>query len=157
MPSSSRIEYTKEFHSLKKFVKESNKTNLAVGFLGGDAYDNGKQVGDVARENEYGVMEKEQPPRSFMRIAIENIKDNARDIVSNGVLQSIGGNITMDDVFSELGEYSVNEVVVAIKNVYDPPLALRTIRERRARGNMSLKPLEDTGQMRDTVDYEVSK
>lgn len=157
MPSSSRIEYTKEFHSLKKFLKESNKTNLAVGFLGGDAYDNGKQVGDVARKNEYGDVGQGQPPRPFMRLAIENIKDNAQDIVGEGILQSMGGDISMVDVLGELGGYSVAEVQAAIRNVTGPPLAERTLEERRKRGNTSVKPLEDTFKMINAVDYKVGK
>lgn len=155
MPSSSRIEYTKAFFSLKDFINDSNKSSVAAGFLGNQTYENGEQVGDVAKKNEFGVVSQGQPPRPFMRPAIDNIKDNAQDIIGAGIVEALGGSGSIDATLSHLGEYSVAEITTAIRNVNSPSLSARTIADRRKRGNQSIKPLEDTETMINSVSYEV--
>lgn len=157
MPSSLRVELTPEYYSLKKFLKDSGQPTLSVGFLGNETYPNGKQVGDVARKNEFGDVGQNQPPRPFMRPAMDNASSNAADLIGKGIAQSISSDKPLNEILNELGQYSAAEVIVAIKNVHDPELAPRTIRERRKRGNMSVKPLEDTHMMINSVNYEVTK
>jgi len=145
---------TPEHSALKNFINESHNTKLSVGFLGNEAYEDGEQVGDVARSNEFGDLSENKPPRPFMRPAIDVIENNAQQIVGRHL------GFLLEDihlVFEDLGRYSVGQVVDAIHNVTTPPLASLTISERRKRGNFSDKPLEDTLKMVSTVDYEVTK
>jgi hypothetical protein len=145
----------------KKLFDDANVTTLAVGFLGNEKHNLvgndgvAREVGDIAREQEYGNTGKRVPPRPFMRNAIDNIKDNAAHLVGTRIPGILSGGETLADVFSVLGEYSSAEVVAAIKNVHAPKLSHRTINERLKRGNSSSKPLEDTGQMLGAVNYEV--
>lgn len=156
MPSSSRVEFTPAYFALKKFIKDSDKNSVTAGFLGNQTYENGEQVGDVAKKNEFGVVAQNQPPRPFMRPAIDIIKENAQGIMSQGITQGISGGSSIEDSLAELGQYSASEIMAAIRNVTTPQLSPRTIAARRERGNTSVKPLEDTETMINSVDYEVS-
>ena len=143
---------TQDYYDLKKFISESDKTVMAVGFLGGETYPSGEQVGDVAEKNEFGEVSENTPPRPFMRPAMLEIEDNAPRVIADKLKS---GERDMKVMFDELGKYSVYEVVEAIKSVHTPKLAISTIHERIKRGNTSIKPLEDSGKMINSVNFEV--
>lgn len=141
--------------ALQKFIEDVDKVTTSVGFLGGQAYPEGDQVGDVARENELGNVEEFRPPRPFMRPAMYDLEAEAPIIVAAAIESSSW--VSVDTVFEELGRRSMQKVVEKIEDVVSPGLSDTTKYFRRQNGNMSTKPLEDTLTMKNSVAYEVTK
>lgn len=147
---------TTDGRKLSAFLKGADGAKVSVGFLGGVTYDNGEAVGDVARKNEFGDSKTNVPPRPFMRPALENIKSQVGPVMADLSVAALDGSMSFDDVLTNIGLFSVNEVRSSIESVTSPALSLTTIVGRRMRGNSSTKPLEDTMKMKDSVDFEVS-
>lgn len=128
----------------------ANKT-LKVGFIDGATYPTGESVAQVAFNNEYGVPEKRQPPRPFFRNAISDHQDEWKDAIGRG----IAAGYPVAQVLEQVGALAASDVYTSITQLMDPPISMRTIRERQERGNMSTKPLIDTKIMINSISYEV--
>lgn len=128
----------------------ANKT-LKVGFIDGATYPTGESVAQVAFNNEYGVPEKRQPPRPFFRNAISDHQDEWKDAIGRG----IAAGYPVAQVLEQVGALAASDVYTSITQLMDPPISMRTIRERQERGNMSTKPLIDTKVMINSISYEV--
>lgn len=148
---------TTDGKKFEHFVESIDKQKLTVGFLGGQFYPNGLAVASNAVKQEFGVMSKQQPPRPFMRPAIRVINNKAPQVVADLSVMAFESGMSMSDVFTNLGLLAVSDVVRSIESVNSPELAPRTIEARKKRGNFSVKPLEDTLKMKNSVDFEVSK
>lgn len=128
----------------------ANKT-LKVGFIDGATYPTGESVAQVAFNNEYGVPEKRQPPRPFFRNAISDHQDEWKDAIGRG----IAAGYPVAQVLEQVGALAASDVYTSITQLMDPPISMRTIRDRQERGNMSTKPLIDTKIMINSISYEV--
>jgi len=128
----------------------ANKT-LKVGFIDGATYPTGESVAQVAFNNEYGVPEKRQPPRPFFRNAISDHQDEWKDAIGRG----IRAGYPVAQVLEQVGALAASDAYTSITQLMDPPISMRTIRERQERGNMSTKPLIDTKIMINSISYEV--
>lgn len=148
--------FTADYHKLQSFIASVSESKLAVGFLGTESYDSGVKVGRVARVHEFGFLKKNIPPRPYMRPAIDEITANAVSLVGNLIPSAIEGGLSIEDIYEDLGTYSVSEVRKSIERVFNPPLKAPTLAARQRRGNFSDKPLEDTGKMKDSVAHEVT-
>lgn len=129
----------------------ANKT-LKVGFINGATYPDGASVAQVAFENEYGVPERRQPPRPFFRNAIANHQDEWKDAIGRGIRAGLPVNIVLE----QIGALAASDVYTSITQLVDPPISARTARERKERGNMSVKPLIDTKVMINSISYEIT-
>ena len=132
---------------------------LSVGFLGDQIHKNsdGKQVGDIASIQEFGDINNRIPPRPFMRpTIIENTPEWVSSMIK-GVKEIFNNGSDLKEVFNSIGEDAEFEVQSNIRAINTPPLSPFTLKERISRGNFSDKPLIDTGQMIDSVNYEISK
>ena len=127
--------------------------SVSVGFLGRETYPDGTPVAAVAFWNEYGKMvnSKEgnyfQLPRPFFRRMIEKeSKTWAPKIASLLKAKSV----KTEEVLGLMGEDIKGALKQSIQEFQSPPIAYSTA---KAKGNS--KPLVDTGQMLQAVDYEV--
>lgn len=136
---------------LDKVARELSNKQLKVGFIDGATYPDGTKVSQVAFENEYGVPEKRQPARPFFRNAIADHQQEWQDAIGRGIRAGYPVNVVLE----QIGALAASDVYTSITQLVDPPLSMRTIRERQERGNMSTKPLEDTKVMINSVSYEV--
>lgn len=108
----------------------------------------GADMADVAMWNELGTVHS--PPRPFLRQTVEN---NESGIVSAGaklIESAIVGGGTAQDALESLGVLVKGFVQDTITSGSFAPNAESTVRQKR-----SSKPLIDTGQMRQSVNYVI--
>ncbi|MDU7495750.1 MAG: hypothetical protein E7K97_19650 [Providencia rettgeri] len=139
---------------LNGLAERLNATEVRVGFINGETYQDGTSVAEVAYKNEYGVPENNQPPRPFFRNAINEHSEEWVDAISRG----IGNGLDARTVLEAVGAVIQGDVQESIATLVEPPLSQETIRRRRERKvmpNSSTKPLVDTRVMIGSVNYEV--
>ena len=136
---------------IEKMAKNLANMKVQVGFLSSAKYEDGKSVAQVAMSNEYGVPQKRQPPRPFMRNALKKAKEWKKTfdfmIKKDFVL---GGDFKTS--FDTLGMVVKGDIQTSIKELTSPALAQSTIDNKGFS-----KPLIHDGYMLDSVNYEVSK
>lgn len=141
---------------LEQFIYQANTAKMSAGFFD-DKYPDGTSISQVAKDNDYGVVQKRQPPRPFMRYALGRNGSRWINQAKFNVRKIFKGGGDLDSVMDELGKIVVNDIKREIKSLHSPELAPYTIAKRRERGNMSVKPLEDTMTMYNSVTHKVSK
>lgn len=116
---------------------------LEVGFFRDAKYPNGKQVAQVASENEFGT--HRIPPRPFFRNAIKKNADRWLQFFKNKAKTN-----TPYVSLGMLGELIRGDIVLSINQTNTPPNSEITIARKE-----SSKPLVDSGKMRASVDYSI--
>lgn len=139
------------------FLEQVGKTleskQVKVGFVDGVIHKHSdKTIAQIAFENEYGIPEKNQPPRPFFRNAISGHSTEWADTVSRGIRAGTPTDLLMEVVGAQIW----GDVNQSITTLMEPALSPVTIALRRSRGNKSTKPLVDTGEMLDGLKHEVS-
>jgi hypothetical protein len=125
--------------------KLSRPASLKVGFMEGATYPDGQSVAEVAVYNEYGT--ETAPPRPFFRNAVDKYGDEWAPAIGKLLKRN-----DMDVVrtLQMTGEAIKGQVQQSIKDTNHPPLAESTIKRKGFE-----KPLIDTGQMLDSVEYQI--
>ena len=142
---------TKELKNTKLTNKEIEAlmqgATLEVGFFETATYPNGTQVAQVAKWNELGTIN--YPARPFMRSSVAKNKDNWLKRIPHAY-QSTG--LDNKKALGIVGELIRGDIIKEITAFTTPPNTPSTI---KAKG--SSNPLIDTGLMRRSVTYRVSK
>lgn len=134
---------------LKKIARKLDKMQVDVGFQEGATYENGISVAQVAAWNEYGTTR--MPARPFIRTTFSRDRDKIQNYLSAEVKKMIEtGDIDAEATFNRIGAYSKSLVQKNIREGPWVPNAPSTIRKKG-----SSRPLIDTGQMRQSVQYVV--
>ena len=111
---------------------------------------------EIGYINEFGLPEKNIPPRPHLIPGVESIKDRAATILGNGVRKVLSGDATAGEVALTkaglIGETAVKDQITDGSFV---PLAPATLANRRARGHTGEKPLIETGQYRNSITHVV--
>lgn len=142
--------------ALINFIEKTPKVvRMSAGFFNGPTYPDGKPVHSVAFDNEYGVAQKNQPPRPFIRPTLAVNGRKWIELVRKSAGGAAKGGLDVVGIFDVLGEIVEEDIKKSINRVKSPVLSPRTIAERRERGNGSTKPLEDTMLMYNSVDHRV--
>lgn len=157
----------------KKAATGTNKYTVEIGWFAGKTYaESGESVAAVAALQEYGGMtyapnfsnrkasEPENgiinvPPRPFLRPTIEQ---NGREYLREagmGVLRALLNDKDPKKAMQSVGEHVKQDLIDAIDEVNNPPLAPITVKRREYLGNYSDKPLIDTGTMRNSIEVKV--
>jgi len=92
------------------------------------------------------------PPRSFLQSTASNNEREHRKVLNYAIKKSLGGYLTLKQAFAILGLKVSSDIKETIRAQIPPPLADSTIRKKK-----SSTPLIDTGQLINSIDYEVSK
>ena len=144
---------------LGSFVKDFDGMVAQVGIpVGLDDYpDTGEKVAAVAAQNEFGAPEMRIPARPFFAPTIANNKEQWVKITEKQLARYAQGNGDVYSVLDPLAITASEQVKETIAGIYDPPLAEYTLEQRRARGNQSTKPLNDTGRMVASISWAVNK
>lgn len=131
---------------LIKRIEKLRGTKMKFGILG-------SADGEVllyASVHEFGAPSINIPERSFLRKTfddkIDDMSNTIEDLVGQYIMDEIGYKAMTDAI----GEYVVGLIRQTIVELKNPPLKPATI---AAKG--SSQPLIDTGQMLDSIDYEV--
>lgn len=144
------LDNSKIIAALRKIAAESKGT-VQAGFFSEDStnYPDGKNVPAVAFDNEFGVPEKNQPPRPFFRHTIEENIESWRSLMDEAMLAA---ELNAADALDIVGYEMRKDIVKSIDTLTDPPLAAYTVAKKG-----HAKPLIDTGKMRESVNYKVIK
>lgn len=140
------LDLSEDLNNKLKGLISKSKNKLEVGFFKDAKYENGMAVADVAKIQEYGTLKI--PARPFFRIAIDKNTAKWFNVFKNQFL--VNNNIELS--LNQVGEVARGDVVSSITNLMSPPLSDVTIKKKG-----SSKPLIDTGFLRASVNYKVSK
>ncbi|MDE9495734.1 hypothetical protein KKJ09_19635 [Xenorhabdus bovienii] len=103
----------------------------------------------VAAAHEFGVP-GHIPERSFLRSTVSENKENAAKFLAKNIREALLTDGDKETPFALLGEKIAGEVKRKIQAGIDPPLDPKTIKRKG-----SSKPLIDTGQLLQSITYEV--
>lgn len=144
-----------KYQKLRKQLKKAKgKPHVAVGVLGQDGgkrhEDSVATIVDVASWNEFGT--DTAPARSFLRSVYEQDVAKFLSIMRRVRMQVATGKMSIKDALELVGIYAQAQVQKKITDGGDPyiPNAARTIEKKG-----SSSPLIDTGQLRQSIRYEV--
>jgi hypothetical protein len=137
--------FTQALQEISELLGQGN--TLRVGFLSGATYPNGTPVAMVAAIQDYGAPNAGIPPRPFFRNMIAD-KSSEWPAAIAGLLRA--NNYDVEKTLQLTGEAIKGQLQQSIRDTNEPALSPRTI----ARKGFA-KPLIDTGQMINSVDYEV--
>ncbi len=146
---------------LAEIEKVKKKPFVKVGILGSSGMHQAEKEGDapvtvvdVAVFNEYGTTTKlgnvGTPERPFIRTTHDEKEQTINNYIDQGVDQIFAGNMKVVELLSKTGVMVQAFIKSKINAITDPRNAPSTIAEKG-----SSKPLIDTGQMRNSVNFEV--
>lgn len=129
-----------------KLTVPSGPTKVKVGFPAGKAK---QSVINKAVWNHFGTR-RGIPPRPFLLLAIEGNTGKYRLFLASRAKEVLLGKMGLEMVMQHLGSLSQDDVREEIRALKTPPNAQSTIRRKG-----SSNPLIDTGEMRQSVRYQV--
>ena len=98
------------------------------------------------------------PARPFMRPGIMEVKDFIAKELEKGARGAMNGDAgAVDIALNRAGLKAQASIRGKINEGIAPELAPSTLAARRARGRTGTKPLVDTGQLRNSINYVVRK
>lgn len=134
---------------LKK-VKEYESKDVMIGVTGTTNGERGNAL--LMAVHEYGTEDGRIPERRPIRLTIENNADKYARRFKQGLDKVLKDKMTVDEALSSIGEEAAGDVKITIMNGLTPPLANSTV---RARKDNSDTPLYDTGELVNSITYEV--
>ena len=121
----------------RKGDKEMNNATLAY------IHDNGSPAANI-------------PARPFMHPGIMDVKEGIAKALESGARGAMHGEQNaVDKALNVAGLTAQSSIRATINKGIDPALAPSTLAARRARGRTGTKPLVDTAQLRNSINYVV--
>ena len=136
------------FAKLQALVKGLDNSQASVGFFDNAKYEDGTSVAYVATIQEFGVPEKNIPPRPFMRPTVAAQLEGWKKFIAS----SLKNGVSVENILNAVGSNAVGEIQKSITAVTTPVLKASTIKGRK---NKTDKPLIDTQVMINSVSYKV--
>lgn len=134
---------------LKK-VKEFDSKNVMIGVTGKTNGERGNAL--LMAVHEYGTQDGRIPERRPIRLSMENNADKYARRFQQGLDKVLKDEMSVDTALNSIGEEAAGDVKITIMNGLTPPLADSTV---RARKDNSDTPLYDTGELVNSITYEV--
>lgn len=143
---------TPQGENFYKAIKDLDKNKKVgkVGWFKGAKYADGTQVAYVATIQEYGVPEKNIPPRPTMRPTIVAKQNEWKNISEQLIKQMLNDGGSIKKVFDAVGQRAAADIREAITLLQSPELSKRTIAARlskkadKATLGLLSKPLIDS-------------
>ena len=142
------------FGPLQKALKTLDDAVGKVGWFQTAHYPDGTPVAYVAAIHEFGVPEKNIPPRLGMRATADEKRGEWAKVSEVGAKRILNGQATPWEVMETIGLKAAGDVRKHIANVTSPPLKADTVKARLAgkkQGNVVsvtiAKPLVHTGEL----------
>jgi len=96
------------------------------------------------------------PARPFMQPGIEAGRERISKLLEQGARAAMYGNAgSVEQALQKAGLVAQANIRAAINSGLPPALAPSTLAARKARGRTGEKPLVDTGQLRNSINYVV--
>ena len=107
---------------------------------------------DLAMIHEFGSTAHNIPERSFLRKPLINNAEAVANLAKNAIGKFIAGEISLETALGYVGEEAKGISKEAVTSGISPALKPATIKHKK-----SSKPLIDTGQLLNSITYEVRK
>jgi len=127
------------------------RRSVNVGIPAGPAESDGTPLALIAAVHEYGAPEHGIPERPFLRAAINENRAKYARLSQQALLDEARGQATPAQALGQLGEAAAGDVKNKITHGPFAPLAPATIKRKG-----SAKPLIDTGNLRQSVTWEIA-
>lgn len=141
--------WTPEGQRLMKELKELADLEVRIGFQRGKASDNGTDLTDIAMWNELGT--EHIPSRPFMRDSVDKHKAEIVEFMKAQGKTLVAG-ASARSVLEKIGVFQKDLIQTEIEQGSFVANAPATIRRKG-----SDKPLIDTGQMKNSVNFWIGK
>ena len=140
--------------SIKEAVRAMKTIELMVGVLdsAGTHRDAGIHMAELMNLHEFGIG---VPERSVIRATIDENVDVYNKLMADLIDDIVMGRRTPKDAVSILGEQIVSDMKKRFGSADLTPLSKATIASKTKRGKAGNRPLIDTAQLRNSVNYEV--
>lgn len=155
--NSANAEKIKNF--FKNLIGKSTKVNLYVG-VPSDRSARSKRGGkepinnaSLAYINEYGAPASRIPPRPFL---IPGVNDNSKK-AAKIIEMYLKRHDPIENAYAAAGMILVSGIKKKITSGLEPPLSPVTLSERKRKGFKGTKPLIETGQLVNSINYFVKK
>lgn len=109
-------------------------------------------VAQLAAIHEFGTTDGRIPERSFMRSTIDSNKGQLESLMKKLVGKIADGAMSKDKALGVIGQWLADKMVAKIDSGVPPPNAQSTV-DRKG----SSQPLIDTGQLKNSIDWEIAK
>ena len=133
-------------------IKEIDSKNVYVGVTGTTNGTRGNAA--IMAIHEYGDSSNGIPERRPIRLSMEKNATKYAKRFQQAADKVLRDEIDVDTALKSIGEEAAGDVKITVMQGLTPPLAASTI---RARKNNSSKPLYDTGELVNSITYEVKK
>ena len=127
------------------YLKELNKERVYVGVPRSSNGIRGNAM--IAMVHEFGI---NVPERSFLRSTVLEQADKYARIFATNIPDAIKNGTPAYEAYSRLGTIAMNDVRLKIASGEFAALAPATIKRKK-----SSKPLIDTGNLRQSINYEI--
>lgn len=150
------------YHLLQRLAK-INASSVKIGILAadfktektGDDEGDSTTLGEIALIHEFGT--DQIPQRSFIRSTFHEKRKEWRAFAKQQIELAMKGQLTEKQVLERLGLRIQADIKNRIVAGIGPPLSPITIQLRlQKRGKASTTPLIDTGQLLNSINYEVT-
>lgn len=110
----------------------------------------------LAYINDQGSPANNIPAREFMRPGVEAVKEKIADNFAYAARKAAEGDSgAIDKALNRVGLLTQASIRGKINAGIDPALSPRTLYARRKRGRLGDKPLVDTAQLRNSINYVI--
>jgi len=141
---------------IREQIAALSNLQVKVGIIEGTGSVNGTDIAEYAAYNEYGVPGKKKkwdiPPRPFIRGWIENNQAEIKAMQDKLFGQVADGKMKAEMAIKKLGQFAQDGIKRYIMSGGFEPNAESTIKRKG-----SSRPLIDTGTMRNSIRYKVTK
>lgn len=134
---------------------------VAVGVQGAEAAEIRDEQGVItgavlAGVHEFGRQDGSIPERSFIRSTVDSNKKQYETLLGRMLRLTLEGKLTAQRALGLMGQRVQSDIQRSIEDGLKPDLAESTKRKRRqGDGTGVFKPLLDTGQLKQSITYEV--
>lgn len=149
MSAGTRDRETANGKKFKQILKEFAKLQVRIGFQQGDASEDGVDMCDIAAWNELGT--ERSPSRPFLRNSVDENESKINSFLKSKKQDIIRGQ-SAEKILKEIGIFQKDLIQEKITEGSFTPNAEVTIKKKG-----SDKPLIDTGRMRQSVNYVITK
>lgn len=141
-------------------IKSLTQSRVLVGVPAEEATREGEPINNatIAYIHDNGAPEANIPARPFMHPGIMSAEDKIAKRFKDGAVRTLKGDKdAVDQTMTAVGLTAQSAIRNKISEGIPPPLAPRTLAQRRRRGRSGEIPLIDTGQLRNAINFVVRK
>lgn len=152
------IDRATRWNALRADMKKLRRGYVKVGLLdNGKARESGEQITNVVigAIHEFGAPSRGIVRRPFLSGAAEAFRNDIAKLKEKLALRIIDGKLTAKNALGLLGESHSAQVKRKMTQGPWEPISEATKAARKRRSKGSNKPLIDTGQLRNAVNYQV--